>query len=159
MTIRFLSLLFSVLLITVGLTACGGAEAESADDPTVTSLTITPVGNQMKFEQTEFTVAAGTEITLTFENTATSAAMEHNVVMLTDNADATINRVGQAAMSAADNAYIPDDEGVLAASDLAKPGETVTLTFTAPSEPGEYAYICTFPGHYTMMQGTMRVVE
>jgi azurin len=62
-------------------------------------------------------------------------------------------------MSAASNAYVPEDDAVLAATDLAKPGETVTLTFTAPNEPGEYAYICTFPGHYAMMQGVMRVVE
>lgn len=121
-------------------------------------MTITPVGNKMEFEQTEFTVKAGSEITLTFENTATSPAMEHNVVLLTDNSGATINRVGQAAMGAAANAYVPEDKAVPAATGLAKPGETVTLTFTAPSEPGEYAYICTFPGHYAMMQGTM-VVE
>ena len=122
-------------------------------------MTITPIGNKMEFEQTAFTVKAGTEVTLTFENTATSAAMEHNVVLLTDNADATITRVGQAAMGAAANAYVPEDDVVLAATDLAKPGETVTLTFTAPNEAGEYAYICTFPGHYAMMQGTMRVIE
>ena len=155
---RILPLFLSLALLTIGLTACGGADAEPESDA-VSSITMTPVGNKMEFEQTEFTVKAGTEITLKFENTATSAAMEHNVVLLTDNADATINRVGQAAMSAAANAYVPEDDGVLAATDLAKPGETVTLTFTAPSEPGEYAYICTFPGHYAMMQGTMRVIQ
>jgi azurin len=158
MTFRLLPLLLSLSLLVIGLTGCGGAEAEP-DSAAVSSITITPVGNQMEFEQTEFTVTAGTEITLTFDNTATSPAMEHNVILLNDNADATINRVGQAAMAAASNAYVPEDDAVLAATDLAKPGETVTLTFTAPSEPGEYAYICTFPGHYAMMQGVMRVIQ
>jgi len=153
---RILPLVLSLSLLTVGLTGCGGAEADPGTD-VVSSITITPVGNKMEFEQTAFTVKAGTEITLTFDNTATSPAMEHNVVLLTDNANATITRVGQAAMSAAANAYVPKDEAVLAGTDLAKPGETVTLTFTTPSEPGEYAYICTFPGHYSMMQGTMTV--
>jgi azurin len=124
----------------------------------VTELTIQPVGNQMKYEQTEFTVPAGEEITITFENTATSPAMEHNVVVLTSDDDTVVNRVGQAAMGAADSEYVPDDEAILAATDMAAPGETVSVTFTAPSEPGTYRYICTFPGHYTVMQGTMTVV-
>lgn len=151
-------LLLSVSLFTIALTGCGGAEAEPEGTP-VSAVTITPVGNQMKFEQAEFTVTAGTEVTLTFENTATSPAMEHNVVLLTDNADATINRVGQAASGAAATAYVPEDDAILAYTDLAEPGETVSMTFTAPDEPGEYAYLCTFPGHYAMMQGTMRVVK
>jgi azurin len=113
----------------------------------------------MQFEQTEFTVPAGEEITLTFENTATSAAMKHNVVLLTTNDDAAVTRVGQAGTRAADNEYIPDDDAVLAATGLADPGETVTVTFTAPSEPGSYRYICTVPGHYMTMQGTMTVVS
>jgi len=158
MRTQLFPLLLSLALLTVGLTGCGGAEAESESGPT-SSITLTPVGNQMKFEQTEFTVEAGTEVTLTFDNTATSPAMEHNVVILTDNTQAVINRVGNAAVNAASNEYIPEDDAILANTALAKPGETVTVTFKAPSEPGEYAYICTFPGHYAMMQGTMRVVK
>jgi azurin len=155
---RIVSLLLFAFVLAVGLTGCGGADAEPKATA-VSALTLAPVGNQMKFEQTEFTVKAGTEVTLTFNNTATSAAMEHNVVLLADNTTKTIDRVGQAALSAASSAYVPEDDAVLAATDLAKPGETVTLTFTAPSAPGEYAYVCTFPGHYAMMQGTMRVVK
>ena len=155
-------MLFVSLAVVIAAAGCGGeaAEGESADGSgnAVTEVTIQPVGNQMKYEQTEFTVPAGEEITLTFENTATSPAMEHNVVILTSNDDAVVNRVGQAAMQAADNGYVPDDEAILAATDLAAPGETVSVPFTAPSEPGTYRYICTYPGHYTVMQGTMTVV-
>ena len=70
--------LFVVPFVAAG---CGGSEAESggstgeAATEAATDVTITPVGNQMKYEQTEITVPAGEEITLTFENTATSAAM------------------------------------------------------------------------------------
>lgn len=154
------SLAVALLAFVVG---CGGSEASedgSSDESSeaVTEITIQPVGNQMEYEQTEFTVPAGEEISLTFENTATSPAMEHNVVILTSNDDEVVNRVGQAGAAAADNEYIPDDEAVLAATGLASPGETVSMTFTAPSEPGTYRYICTYPGHYTVMQGTMTVV-
>ena len=92
---RFISLFLFLFLLTVGLAGCGGAEAEPKSEA-VSAVTLTLVGNTMAFEQTEFTVKAGTEETLTFENTATSAAMEHNVVLLADNAAATIDRVGQA---------------------------------------------------------------
>ena len=150
---------FVLLAFLVAAVGCGGSDSDSTDAPSaVTEVTIQPVGNQMKYEQTEFTVPAGEEITLTFENTATSPAMEHNVVILTSTDDAVINRVGQAATGAADSEYVPEDDAILAYTSMAKPGETVSMTFTAPSEPGEYRYICTFPGHYLSMQGTMRVV-
>jgi azurin len=161
---RFYTPFILFLAIAFTVAGCGGSDADSgstddsAANDAVTEITIQPVGNQMEYEQTEFTVPAGEEITITFENTATSPAMEHNVVVLTSNDDAVVNRVGQAAMGAADNEYVPDDEAILAATDMAAPGETVSVTFTAPSEPGTYRYICTFPGHYTVMQGTMTVV-
>jgi azurin len=35
----------------------------------------------------------------------------------------------------------------------------VTIMFEAPRKPGAYTYVCTYPGHYATMQGTMRVVD
>jgi azurin len=118
---------------------------------------IRPVGNQMNFAVTTFSVRAGEQIRLVFENTATVEAMKHNVVILDD--AAAIDRVGIAAISAADNGYIPDDEAILFYTPLAGPQETVEVTFTAPSEPGAYPYICTFPGHYVLMRGVMTVTS
>ena len=39
-----------------------------------------------------------------------------------------------------------------------KQGESDTLRFHAPKQPGKYPYICSFPGHYLVMRGVM-VVE
>lgn len=116
---------------------------------------IRPVGNQMNFAVTTFRVRAGEQVRLVFENTATVDAMKHNVVILDD--AAAIDRVGIAAISAADQGYIPDDEAILFHTALAGPQETVEVTFTAPSEPGAYPYICTYPGHYVLMRGVMTV--
>jgi len=33
------------------------------------------------------------------------------------------------------------------------------LGFSAPSTPGEYIFVCTFPGHWVRMYGVMLVVE
>ena len=165
-----LSYLF--LLLALILAACGGnttpeSNTTTADDSTpatsdggttATEIVIRPVGNELRYEQTAITVEAGQEVTLVFENIATSPAMVHNVVVLSSNEDDVVNRVGMAGMTAGEaKNYVPDDEAVLAYTPLAKPGETVRVTFTAPSEPGSYRYICTFPGHYAVMQGTMTV--
>jgi hypothetical protein len=37
-------------------------------------------------------------------------------------------------------------------------GESDTLKFTAPAKPGEYNFVCTFPGHWVRMYGVMLVV-
>ena len=145
-----------VVLVAAALAVTGPGVADAAaQEPRV--ITITPVGNQMEYEQTEFTVAPGEEVRLVFENTATSPAMRHNVVILSSDDDAVVQEVAQAAMAASDTEYVPEHEAVLAATDMADPGETVAVTFTAPEEPGAYRYVCTFPGHWATMQGTMTV--
>ncbi len=168
--------LLIALVFTFTLSACGGDDYPTpAPEPTPTEApaqaaaevapydgpafeaTITPVGNTMEYEQKEITVRPGQTVRLTLHNTATSTAMSHNIVVLAMNAD--VNEVGQAAMSAAGTDYIPAgmSDQIIAHTAMAAAGETVTVEFTAPAE-GSYTYICTFPGHYMMMQGTMRVV-
>ena len=46
---------------------------------------------------------------------------------------------------------------VIAATKLLGPAESETIEFTAPKEPGSYEYVCTFPGHFALMRGTMTV--
>jgi azurin len=164
-------LVLTALAVATALAGCGQdapapAATPVAEQPTTASttastdgvrtITIRPVGNEMRFEQTEITAMAGETIRVVYDNTpATSPAMMHNVVFITSHTE--INRVGQAAMGAAARQYVPDDPAVIAATPLAGPGEIVEVTFTVPNEPGDYAYTCTFPGHYMMMQGTLRV--
>jgi azurin len=56
-------------------------------------------------------------------------------------------------------AFVPDLPAVLQATKLLREGETERLGFTAPSAPGEYIFVCTFPGHWVRMYGVMLVVE
>ena len=121
-------------------------------------VSISPVGDLMEYEQTAFAVRPGQTVHLTFVNTATAEAMSHNVVVLAEGTD--VDAFGRAAMSAADTDYVPADLAgqVVGHTPMSAPGETVEVTFTAPSEPGDYTYVCTFPGHYLTMRGTMRVV-
>lgn len=136
--------------------APAAAALPDASQPLAVSMT--PVGNKMEYKQTEFTARPGQQVTITFKNTASSPAMQHNVVVV--KTEAAIEEVGQAAMGAADTGYVPADKAslIIASTPMATTGQTVSVTFTAPSEPGDYPYICTYPGHYMLMRGVMRVV-
>jgi azurin len=175
-----IALLPFVLFLAVSLVGCGGSDSSSSTEASSSSsttdteqtatgdvdrtVTIQPKGNQMKYKQTEFTVAPGATIRLVFENTATSPSMQHNVVVLASTEEGIFQKVGEAGTRAGStNDYIPQEESlreqILAYTPMSKPGETVEVTFTVPEEPGEYGYVCTFPGHWATMQGTMYVKE
>lgn len=152
------ALVLSLLVLALGLVGAMPHAVVRAQD--AATVTIEPKGNQLLFADTTFTVTAGEEVTIVFNNTATSAAMLHNVVVLDTMDDSVIQQIGQAAIQAGpDKEYVPDDPSILAYTPVAKPGETVEVTFTAPEEPGRYRYLCTYPGHYVTMQGAMIVEE
>ena len=115
----------------------------------------------MQFDVKTFEVKAGEPVTLTLKNTGKlpKIAMGHNLVVLKKGISAIA--FGQKAMGAGANATnaLPDSvkEDVLANTKLLGPGESDTVKFTAPTEPGSYEYVCTFPGHFAMMRGTMTV--
>jgi hypothetical protein len=48
---------------------------------------------------------------------------------------------------------------VLHATRLLQGGEIERLNFRAPDKPGEYVFLCTFPGHWIRMYGVVLVVE
>lgn len=116
--------------------------------------------NSLKFSQESITVKPGEEVTIKLTNNTTlpSAAMAHNWILLSADADA--EKVDEAASEAKDNEYVPSDMGdqIIAHTGLVGGGESDTVTFTAPEEPGDYTYICTFPGHFAAgMKGTLTV--
>ena len=90
-------------------------------------------------------------------------ATEHNFLILAKGTP--IQEIGEAANAmatdpeAAKKHYIPDDKRILHATKMLKQGETQALRFQAPTEPGDYPYLCTFPGHWTIMKGILVVSE
>ncbi|MEP2307860.1 DUF6797 domain-containing protein [Rhodopirellula bahusiensis] len=53
--------------------------------------------------------------------------------------------------------YIPDSDDILVATDVVGPGASQTVYFEAPAEPGRYPFLCTFPGHWMVMNGELIV--
>jgi len=118
-------------------------------------LGIASVGETMAYDQTALTVKTGQKVHLTLTNRATSQAMKHNWVLVNPGKEAAVATAGMTAGEA--KGYIPaGDADVIASTPLSQPGGQVDVTFTAPA-PGTYPYICTFPGHYQTMHGTLTV--
>lgn len=124
-----------------------------------TKVTIT--GNDtMQFDLKTFEAKAGEKVELTFKNIGKipKIAMGHNLVILKKGVSAIA--FGQKAMGAGANATnaLPDSVkgDTIAATKLLGPAESETITFTAP-DAGDYEYVCTFPGHFAMMRGVMKV--
>lgn len=114
----------------------------------------------MKFSLTSFDVKPGQQITVNLKNIGElpKEAMSHNWVLLAKQADAA--QLVAAGSSHPETDYIPFEQSfyVLAKTKLLGPGETDSVTFTAPREAGAYNYICTFPEHYVGgMKGVMTV--
>lgn len=106
-----------------------------------------------------FSVKAGQKVKLTLENKAT-VPQPHNLLVCKPG---SLMKVGAAANAmltdpqAMAKDYVPESAEILHHTKLAQPGQTVTLEFTAPAEAGDYVYLCTFPGHWMLMNGTMKV--
>ena len=62
-----------------------------------------------------------------------------------------------AAPEAAARQYVPESDDVLAYTDVTPAGESTTIYLTAPATPGRYPFICSFPGHWMVMNGQMIV--
>lgn len=116
--------------------------------------------DNLRFSVENITVQPGEEVTVKLVNNTKmpAQAMSHNFVLLTAGADATA--INNAAMSAKDNDYIPASKSdqILAHTAMIAGGESDSVTFTAPEEPGEHTYLCSFPGHFAAgMKGTLTV--
>jgi len=131
--------------------------ASNLDSGKATEITV-EANDRMQFDTKEITVKSGEEITLTLKHVGKLPvqAMGHNWVLLKEGV--VVKDFAMAAMKAKDNGYLPEDsDQIIVSTKLLGGGESDTITFEAP-EKGTYTFICTFPGHYGIMQGTF-VVE
>lgn len=138
-----------------------GGELAAAAPPGFADARLVELGvipDLMRYDQEELTVSAGEKIKLVFSN---PDHMPHNLLFL---AAGTLDKVGALAdrmiadPEAAAKEYVPDSPDVWAFTPVINPDETYELYFTAPSVPGRYPFVCTFPGHWRMMNGIL-VVE
>jgi len=53
--------------------------------------------------------------------------------------------------------YVPDSVDVIAYTDMTNPKGEFTIHIIAPKEKGDYPYLCTFPGHWMVMNGVLKL--
>ena len=115
--------------------------------------------DMMRYNLDKIEVNSGQKIELTLTHTGKMSAqsMGHNWVLLSLGTDKAA--FAMAAMSAKEQGYIPQSmkENVLTATKIIGGGESTKITFDAPS-PGYYEFICSFPGHYGLMNGSFVVL-
>ena len=108
----------------------------------------------LQYDLKSFEVREGDRVQLEFNN---NDDMMHNLVVVEPN---TADQVGTLAMNLGldgpQQGYVPEVDEVLFHTCILQPGSSETIYFTAPA-PGEYTYVCTFPGHSRVMRSKMIV--
>jgi len=146
----------------VAFTDSGGAASGALPPPAAQApdviLRLGVLPGQLKFDLDELTAAPGQLVEIVFVN---SDQMQHNFLL---GASGSLDAIGVAAdrLAQSPNAlaqqYVPEIPQVLFSTKLVDPGQTLTFQFRAPAEQGQYPYVCTFPGHWRLMNGVLRVV-
>lgn len=162
---------FMLLTITgTLLVSCNKTEKEVVVDTPVETEAVTPDvakqdtikitlnGNdKMQYDLSEIDVYEGQTVVLTLNHTGTMpmASMGHNFVLLKNGTD--LEKFEAEAAKGQKDGYIPADTSeIIAHTKLLGGGESDTITFQAP-EKGTYDFLCSFPGHYSVMKGKFNV--
>ncbi len=120
------------------------------------------VFEQMRYDTPRIVVQSGRPFEIIFEN---PDVMPHNLVVVKPDTRA---KIGTAAMELppefldrSGRAWVPESKDIIAATKLIEPGrsETLRIAGNALRTEGVYEYVCTFPGHWTVMFGQLVVTK
>ena len=114
---------------------------------------------QMRFDKEALAVKPGAKVKLTLNNTC---EMLHNWVLVKGGVSDRDRVSGKALQLGAQSMvkhFVPEDAAIVASSQIAMPGKSVEVYFTAPNAEGDYPYVCTLPGHAFTMVGTLAVAK
>ena len=88
--------------------------------------------------------------------------MPHNLLVTKPGAMMVVAQAAERMAASPDafaKGFVPESSDILYTTKLLQAGETERLLVEVPSEPGDYPYVCTFPGHWRTMAGVMHVVN
>jgi len=115
------------------------------------------VPGRLQFNAKELVVKAGKTYQFTLEN---PDIIMHNFILCAPGTDKEIGALADALAATPDGLkkhYIPESKHVLFATEQVASGNALKVEFKTPKTPGEYPYICSFPGHWHIMRGVMTV--
>jgi azurin len=114
-------------------------------------------GKNLSYSLRSFRVKAREPIQIVFMN---PDVVPHNWALVRPGSLARVGDLANKIIAEPDAAvrqYIPRSKDVLAYTDIVNPQEEFKIFFRAPEQPGRYPYLCTFPGHWMVMNGEMIV--
>jgi azurin len=168
-----LRLLLATVLIAFVSTACGQKDASSstaaspgsapaaAPAPKAGPRTIEiTAGDNMKYNISSIEAKPGEELKVVLTNIGTQPkeVMGHNWVLLKAGTDVAAFSAASVTAKATD--YVPDamKDQVIVHTVLLGPRKSDEVVFNAPTTPGDYPFLCTFPAHYQVgMKGFLTV--
>jgi putative heme-binding domain-containing protein len=125
----------------------------------VSVFVIRTIPEQMLYDKSLIVVEAGKPVEIILIN---EDVMPHNLVIVTPGASEEIGKAAEKMAPEPDaqgRIHVPASPKVLQATKMVEAGQQAKLSFTAPTDPGDYQYVCTFPGHWMRMLGTLAVVN
>ena len=128
-----------------------------SDTKNLTSIRIATLVEKMKYDISSISVKAGKKVRLTFAN---PDSMPHNILLVNPGkADSVAMEAMNLGAKGFDLGFVPPNKEIIWASKLLNQGEEEVIEFNAPLKPGDYPYVCTFPGHHILMRGNLKVVN
>lgn len=130
---------------------------EEARAYAIRTIHIKTIPGAMKYNLTQVTAKPGEALEFVLEN---PDSMQHNLLLVQPGkmAEAGVagDKMGETAEGKARH-FVPDSPIVLEVMGLIDPGKTGRLFFFAPLKPATYPYVCTYPAHWRMMNGKLKV--
>jgi len=128
-----------------------------SDTADLTTIRIATVPERLMYDVKELTVKAGKKVKITFANLD---FMPHNLMMVQPGkADEIGNQAMVMGAKGFENGFIPDNKNIIWHTKLIDHGQEEVIEFTSPVNPGDYPYLCSFPGHHLVMRGVLHVKE
>ena len=150
-----------LLTLAAATLATGSVLADEKLDPAKADVKVTISGNDlMKYDKTEFEAKSGQVVAVTLKNIGKHpvAIMGHNLVVLKPGTD--IIQFALGGISNKPGGFLPKDPklagAIVAHTKILGPKQEETIVFKA-GPAGDYPYVCTFPGHFGVMKGIMKV--
>ena len=126
-----------------------------SDTPELTTIRIATVKERMMYDVKDLTVKPNKKVKLTFVN---EDFMPHNILLVQPGKiDEIANQALVMGAKGFELGFVPENKNIIWHSKLLDAGKDEVIEFTTPSSPGDYPYMCSFPGHSIIMRGMLHV--
>ena len=111
----------------------------------------------MKYNKDTLIAKAGSKLALAVINDDPMKLMHNLALLAPDSLEKVLKASIDIGPEAIEQDFIPTIPEVLASTPQIAPGRQYVLYIDVPKTPGEYPYVCTYPGHGQLMRGVLTV--